>query len=52
VAQEPSTPLRPDERHDGYVAFYRRIGAAQLEEHYYTRHGYAVARHHLLLGLF
>ena len=36
---------------EDYVDFYGRIGAAQLEEQYYRRHGYAVARHHLLLGL-
>jgi 2-polyprenyl-3-methyl-5-hydroxy-6-metoxy-1,4-benzoquinol methylase len=43
--------LRPDEQAEDYVDFYRRIGEAQLEEAYYGRHGYAVARHHLLLGL-
>lgn len=51
MVPEPSAPLRPDERADEYVDFYQRIGEAQLEEQYYTRHGYAVARHHLLLGV-
>jgi SAM-dependent methyltransferase len=48
---EPTHPLRPDESSADYLDFYRRIGAAQLEETYYTRHGYAVARYHLLFGL-
>ncbi|MEP6953447.1 MAG: methyltransferase domain-containing protein [Solirubrobacteraceae bacterium] len=50
-AEERGRPLLPDEKAQDYVDFYRRIGEAQLEEAYYRRHGYAVARHHLLLGL-
>lgn len=51
TAGDASRTLRPDEQADDYVDFYRRIGEAQLEEAYYERHAYAVARHHLLLGL-
>jgi 2-polyprenyl-3-methyl-5-hydroxy-6-metoxy-1,4-benzoquinol methylase len=51
TARDVGRTLRPDERAEDYVEFYQRIGEAQLEEAYYSRHGYAVARHHLLLGL-
>jgi SAM-dependent methyltransferase len=51
TARDAGRTLHPDEQAEDYVDFYRRIGEAQLEEAYYSRHGYAVARHHLLLGL-
>lgn len=50
-ARHACRTLRPDDRPEDFIDFYHRIGEAQLEEAYYGGHGYAVARHHLLLGL-
>jgi SAM-dependent methyltransferase len=50
-AEAPKHPLRPDSSPEDYVTFYRLVGESQLEEAYYAKHSYALARHHLLSGL-